>query len=425
MKKTLLCFVLLLTMVFNFGVHAQQRVITGTVTSEEDGLGLPGVNVLVEGTNRGVITDLDGDYSIPVDKGETLVFSFVGYLTQEYVVGQDNTLDVVMQADTKTLGEVLVVGYGSTTKGDLTGNISSIKGSDLATVPVVNFQDALQGRMAGVFVQSSSVNFSASGGDEKTRFFLSGAYDQQTGILIRNDFERISARLNLDHSVSEKFLIGANFSFSRTENNILSNDNEFNNPIQLVALAPITPIRDENGVLYDRPTTTYYNNLIDSENSEWLNLSYRNLTNLFGEYEFFDDLKFRTEVGVDVFTQNEERFFGSRTNTGLSINGFGRSRWTRILNYNTNNYFTYTKTLAGAHQLEAVLGMSFQKSDQHKTSVEGQEFPLDDLKTLFSAAEITGGTSSVTNFSFLSYFARVNYKYGQKYLATLSSKGLI
>lgn len=165
-----------------------------------------------------------------------------------------------------------------------------------------------------------------------------------------------------------------------------------------------------------------YNNLIDSENSEWLNLSYRNLTNLFGEYEFFDDLKFRTEVGVDVFTQNEERFFGSRTNTGLSTNGFGRSRWTRILNYNTNNYFTYTKTLAGGHQLEAVLGMSFQKSDQHKTSVEGQEFPLDDLKPLFSAAEITGGTSSVTNFSFLSYFARVNYKYGEKYLATLSAR---
>lgn len=76
MKKPLLCFVLLLTMAFNFGVHAQQRVITGTVTSEEDGLGLPGVNVLVEGTSRGVITDLDGDYSISVDKGETLVFSY-------------------------------------------------------------------------------------------------------------------------------------------------------------------------------------------------------------------------------------------------------------------------------------------------------------------------------------------------------------
>jgi TonB-linked SusC/RagA family outer membrane protein len=605
MRKTLLIVVLLLTSLLSLETLAQQRMISGTVSSSEDGLGLPGVNVLVKETTRGVVTDLDGKYSISAGAGETLVFSFVGYLTQELTVGGSNTLDVVLSADAKVLGEVLVVGYGSTTKGDLTGNISSVKGADLGTVPVVNFQDALQGRMAGVFVQSSSgklgegvkirvrgttsisggndplyvidgvpittggalgyynpmadinfndieslevlkdasasaiygaraangvvlittktgskgktkfnvsiqrgvskptrtreflnakeyvelmresaynndlqiygidpinnpdeydgsdlqfvedrmtrfsgyadwrtgeidtdwqkqafnddagtlsANFSASGGDEKTRFFLSAAYDQQTGILIRNDFERISGRLNLDHTVSDKFLIGANFSLSRTNNNRLSDDNQFNNPIQLVALAPITPIRDQDGVLYDRPTTTYYNNLIDSENAEWVNVSYRNLTSLFGEYKLTSELKFRTEFGIDVFNQNEERFFGSRTNSGQSTNGYGLSRWTRIVNYNTNNFFSYNKVIDGVHNLEAILGMSFQRSDQNNTFVEGQEFPLDDLKTLASAAEITGGSSSVTNFSFLSYFARVNYKYGQKYLATLSAR---
>ncbi|WP_439487560.1 SusC/RagA family TonB-linked outer membrane protein [Algoriphagus sp.] len=605
MRKALLCFIVLFAASLSYEVQAQQREITGTVISEEDGLGLPGVNVLVKESSRGVITDLDGKYSIPATEGETLVFSFVGYMSQEHVVGQRTQLDITLSADAKVLGEVLVVGYGSTTKGDLTGNISSVKGADLAAVPVVNFQDALQGRMAGVFVQSSSgklgegvkirvrgttsisggndplyvidgvpvtsggaiglynpmadinfndieslevlkdasasaiygargangvvlittktgskgktkfnvgiqrgfssptrtreflnsaeyielmregaynndlqiygidpinnpedyegsdlefvesrldrysgyadwrtgeidtdwqkqafnedagtfsVNFSASGGDEKTRFFLSGAYDQQTGILIRNDFERVSARLNLDHSVSDKFLIGANFGLSRTENNRLSDDNQFNNPMQLVAMAPITPIRDENGVLYDRPTTTYYNNLIDSENAEWVNVSFRNLTNIFGEYKFTPDLKFRSEFGIDVFNQNEEQFFGSRTNTGLSTNGYGRSRWTRIVNYNTNNFFTYNKVLGGVHNIEAVLGMSFQRSDQNNTFVEGQEFPLDDLRTLASAAEITGGSSSLTNFSFLSYFSRINYKYQEKYLATLSAR---
>lgn len=605
MRKALLCIVLLLTTTFSFEALAQQRQITGTVISKEDGLGLPGVNVLVKESSRGVVTDLNGKYVISASSGETLVFSFVGYLSQERVIAVSSVIDINLGTDAKILGEVIVVGYGSITKGDLTGNIASVKGSDLATVPVVNFQDALQGRMAGVFVQSSSgklgegvkirvrgttsisggndplyvidgipvtsngaigfynpmsdinpsdiesleilkdasasaiygargangvvlittktgakgktkfnvgiqrgissptrtkeflnssefvelmreagynndlqiyeidpinnpddyegsdlefvesrldrysgyadwrtgeintdwqdqafnddagtlsVNFSASGGDDKTRFFLSGAYDQQTGILIRNDFKRMSARLNLDHSVSEKFLIGANFSISRTENNRLSDDNQFNNPIQLVALAPITPIRDENGVLYDRPTTTYYNNLIDSENAEWVNLSYRNLTNLFGEYKISTGLKFRTEFGIDVFNQNEEQFFGSRTNSGLSTNGFGRSRWARIVNYNTNNFFTYNKIVGDMHNFEAVVGMSFQRSDQSSTFVEGQEFPLDDLKTLASAAEITGGSSSLTNFTFLSYFSRVNYKYGQKYLATLSAR---
>ncbi len=605
MRKALLFVALLFAMVLSHGVSAQQRQLSGTVLSGEDNFPLPGVNVLVKGTTRGAITDLDGNYSIQAVTGETLVFSFVGFLTQEVPVGENSVMQVLLNPDAKILGEVLVVGYGSTTRGDLTGNISSVKGADLASIPVPNFQEALQGRMAGVFVQSSSgklgegvkirvrgttsisggndplyvidgvpittggalgyynpmsdinfadiesfevlkdasasaiygaraangvvlittktgakgktkfnvgiqrgvsdptrlreflnaseyvelmreaaynndlqlygidpinnpseyagsdlqfvenrlnqysgyadwrtgeidtdwqkqafnpdagtlnVNFSASGGDDKTRFFFSGAYDQQTGILIRNDFERISARLNLDHSVSNKFIIGANFSISRTENNRLSNDNAFNNPMQLVALAPITPIRDQAGQLYDRPTTTYYNNLIDSENANWLNTSFRNITNVFGEYKFTSALKFRSEFGVDVFNQNEEQFFGSRTNTGLSTNGYGLSRWTRIVNYNTNNYFSYNKVFGERHSFEAIAGMSFQRSDQYNTFVEGQEFPLDELKTLASAAEITGGSSSLTNFSFLSYFSRINYKYGDKYLATLSAR---
>lgn len=271
---------------------------------------------------------------------------------------------------------------------------------------------------AGTF----NANFSAAGGDDKTRFFFSGAYDKQDGILIRNDFERVSTRLNLDHSISDRFLIGANFGLSRTTNNRVSDDNQFNNPMQLVALAPITPIRDLEGNLYDRPTATYYNNLIDSENAEWLNTTFRNITNVFGEYKFTQNLKFRTEFGVDIFNQNDEQFFGSRTNLGLSTNGFARSRWTRIFNYNTNNYFTYSRVFAEKHSIEAVVGTSFQRSDQYNTFVEGQEFPLDELKTLNSAAEITGGGSSQTNFSFLSYFARANYKYGSKYLATLSAR---
>ena len=93
----------------------------------------------------------------------------------------------------------------------------------------------------------TNVNFSASGGDEKTRFYFSTSYDKQDGIMIRNNFERISGRLNLDHKVSDRFTLGANFSLARTETTRLPEDNQFNNPIQLVALAPITPIRDENG----------------------------------------------------------------------------------------------------------------------------------------------------------------------------------
>jgi TonB-linked SusC/RagA family outer membrane protein len=125
---------------------------------------------------------------------------------------------------------------------------------------------------------------------------------------------------------------------------------------------------------------------------------------------------------VDIINQNDDRFFGSRTITGQGTNGEGSSRWARILNYNTNNYFTYTDTFAERHQFEAVGGMAFQKTEDDYTRVDGQEFPLDELRTLESAAEIVEGTSEFTHHSFLSYFSRINYKLDNKYLMTLSAR---
>src|SRR5690606_40166192 len=103
---------------------------------------------------------------------------------------------------------------------------------------------------------------------------------------------------------------------SRTVTSRLSNDNQFNNPLQWVAMAPITPVRDPEGNLYDRPVTSYYNNLIDSEDASWEQTGFRNLANIYGEYKFTNTLSFRTEFGADILNQNEERFFGSRTNSG-------------------------------------------------------------------------------------------------------------
>src|SRR5690606_4076530 len=270
--------------------------------------------------------------------------------------------------------------------------------------------------------RTTKLNFSASGGNNQTQFYLSGAFDMQDGILIRNNFERISMRLNLDHQVSDQFSLGMNFGLSRTANNRLSDDFQFNNPLQLVAFAPITPVRNLDGELYDRPVTEYYNNLIDSENALWKLVGFRNLANLYGEFKFHHSLRFRSELGADILNQNEERFFGSRTNSGLSTNGYGSSKWVRIFNYNTNNYFTYENVFDEKHNLNVVAGMAFQMSERDYTFVEGQEFPLDALKTLASAADIIGGESQFENFSFLSYFARANYKWNNKYLFTASSR---
>ena len=93
-------------------VSAQQRVVSGKVTSEDDGTGLPGVNVLVKGTTNGTITDVDGNYSISVSDGATLVFSFVGFESQEIAVGSRSSVDVSLSSDIKQLSEVVVTAAG-------------------------------------------------------------------------------------------------------------------------------------------------------------------------------------------------------------------------------------------------------------------------------------------------------------------------
>src|SRR5690606_9069734 len=103
------------------------------------------------------------------------------------------------------------------------------------------------------------VDVAGSGGNDKNRFFINGGFSDQDGILILNNFQRISSRFNLEHDASDRLKIGFNLGISRTVGNRNNLDNAFQTPLQLVALAPITPPRDENGVLYDRPVTTYYN----------------------------------------------------------------------------------------------------------------------------------------------------------------------
>ena len=132
-------------------IEQNQNTVTGIVTSADDGLSIPGVSVVVKGTSNGTSTDFDGKFSIQAEKGQTLIFSFVGMATQEIVV-TGNNLNVVLESENLGLDEVVVVGYGTQKKSDLTGSVSSVKGEDLAKTPSSNAVNALQGRVAGVTI---------------------------------------------------------------------------------------------------------------------------------------------------------------------------------------------------------------------------------------------------------------------------------
>ncbi|MFZ2784441.1 MAG: TonB-dependent receptor [Sediminibacterium sp.] len=580
---------------------AQNRTVTGKVTDSQSGAPLSGVTISVNGKAIG-ITDAGGSFTISFPAAtKKLSVSYVGYSDQTVTITGNTIAIALKQADNRNLDEVIVVGYGTKTKKDLTGNIARVKGADVANTPVPNFTQALQGRAAGVFVESQSgkvgegikvrirgagsisasnaplyvvdgvpinedgasgssladINFndietfdilkdasaasiygsraangvvlittkkgkagktnlnvnmqygsnkpthlrgfldakeyvdllreaainsdniegidpldpaqysgswlefaegrltryaghtnwrtletntnweklafndnansklmdiSASGGNEKTRFFISGGYNGQDGILFGNDFQRISGRFNLDHEASERVKIGVNLSVARTIANRVAADNQFFTPMQIVALAPISPLRNAAGITNDRPVTTYYNPLIELEASRYVSTTYRNIGSTYLNYKFTNNLVFKTEFGLDVQNQNDDEFYGVRSTVGQSTNGYGQSTWFRRVNYNTNNYLNYINTFKEKHFIDATLGMSFQNFKTDYTTVNGQDFPVDALKKLASAGTITGGSSTLTESSILSYFARANYKFDNKYLFSVSGR---
>ncbi|TAE46749.1 MAG: TonB-dependent receptor [Bacteroidetes bacterium] len=607
MKQHLL---LVLLLVLGVGAFAQ-RTVSGTVTDGRSGEPLEGVTVLVKGTTSGEFTDSEGKFSfeVPADAASLLV-SYLGFRTLEVPITGE-TLSIVLEEDVISMDEVIITGYGSQIKRELTGNIAKVSGEEIANMPVNSIEQAMQGRAAGVFIETgngkpgsltririrgaSSVgasnqplyvidgvpivsdpqndpgdasfnpladfNFNdvesveilkdasaaaiygsrasngvvlittkrgsagvtsfnvnlqggvsdptgsreflnsqefvdyyeqaaigggkydyrlypddwtdeqeaidfylgtywtrrmnryaghsdwetgetetdwqqeafqrggfrqadvnVSGGNQKTRFYLSGSYSKQQGIIIASDLERVSGRINLDHSVNDKLSFGLTMSLSRVMTNRADDDNQFSTPLQLVALAPITPTRDLDGVLYDRPTTTYYNGLIEAQDALKQLTTYRNLVNTYIQYNIVSGLSIKGELGLDLYTLNDEKYWGRRTLTGLANNGFASSRWSQSFNYNTKAYLNYSKTLSEAHSINAIAGIEFQETQVKATSISAQQFPVDDLKTIFSAATITAGSSTINPYNFLSYFARVNYGYKQRYLLTLSAR---
>lgn len=145
-----LLFSMLLLFVFISG-FSQQRNLTGRVLDENNS-SLPGVNILVKGTSTGTVTDAQGNFSISAASNDVLVFSFVGYLSKEVTIGSESTLSISMQPDVTALSEVVVTGYGSQSKRDITGAVATIDSKQLLATPSTNLGQALQGKVAGVTV---------------------------------------------------------------------------------------------------------------------------------------------------------------------------------------------------------------------------------------------------------------------------------
>jgi len=135
--------------------YGQQQTISGKIISSEDGQGIPGVSVVVKGTTKGTTSDASGNYKIAADSKAILSFSAIGFTLQQVEVGSKSVIDLKMTADVQSLSEVVVVGYGTQKKSQLTGAISQISAKQITEMPLANIGQALQGRVAGVDVAQS------------------------------------------------------------------------------------------------------------------------------------------------------------------------------------------------------------------------------------------------------------------------------
>ena len=610
MRKLLFLFFLFCG--FLLPAVAQQKSVTGTVTGAEDNLPVIGATVQLKGTATGVATDINGKYQISAPLGAIIEFRYVGMKTIEVVVGALSVYDVALEYDLVGVNEVVVVGYGTQIKSKVTGSISKVDGATLKNIPVPTIEQALQGKTAGVFIESvngkstgttnmrirgsssitatnqplfvvdgiplttealnfsgavinplTSINFndvesidilkdaassaiygsrgangvviittkkgitgatklnftiqsgfneashkrdfmntdqyisyfresaingdiqediyagdplgtstywqnhvetrlkrysgwaasldpvtgaylgskvntnwqdlafqkgkifsadmSAQGGTEKLKYFTSLSYNNSGGILVSNGIEKISARLNIDNKVNNFIDLGFALSLNRTKIDQVSADNAFSTPMQLVALSPVTPPRDLDGNLYNTPTTTYYNPLIDVQYATRDILEYRSIANGYLTFKLMDGLKWRNEFGFDLYNLKENARYGKLTESGTGVNGYGFANYGQNQNITSKSYFDYLKNF-GDFGLSAVLGTEFQYTVVDNARAEGQQFPLDELKTLASAGLITAATSTLTKYSFLSYFSRINFDYKAKYLVTISGR---
>ncbi|WP_396184728.1 SusC/RagA family TonB-linked outer membrane protein [Flavobacterium sp.] len=260
---------------------------------------------------------------------------------------------------------------------------------------------------------TTDADFSVSGADEKTKYFFAGAYNNTVGIITSNELERVTARTNLSHQVSDKLTVGMNLGFSRSEIQRVQDDNSFTTPLQAVAQSPLSPIRLADGTA--NPNTLYANFLLAIDNSYWKTIMRRVTGKVFGEYKIIPSLKFNSDFAYDLLSQTEDNWNGKNV-PFMATDGEVFASSVNNETYIFSNYFSYDKTFAEKHTINAVAGMEFNDFNRRFQSVTSIYFPNDSFQTVDGGAEVLTGSGNETDYTFSSIFGRVSYSFDNKYL---------
>lgn len=266
-----------------------------------------------------------------------------------------------------------------------------------------------------------------SGGTDKIRYMMSGGYFKQNGVIINSDFERYSFRINLEAHASKRFKVGVNLTPTYTTSNPTDSEGHFSSGavvLSALMMPPHLPVRDENGEYTTAITLgNGFSSLENPVKSALLKKRRINELRLLGtayaEYEIVDNLKYKLLVGADLQNGNE-RFFNpstvGRDGTPPPVIPSGTYGTNYSHNLLIEHTLNYSKTFDN-HSIDALGGFTAQKAFSHSASINATNFPNDLVETL-NAGIVSSASTNITEWSLLSYLARVNYSYKSKYLLT-------
>ena len=260
-------------------------------------------------------------------------------------------------------------------------------------------------------------NLSASGGNEKTTFYIGGTYRKEEGFLVGNSFERTNGKIAIENKAYENLTIGINSNLSYSINNRVPTGGDGGFGLAQLKM-PFIPIYNKDGS-YNDPRG---NPLWQLENRKFAARVFRAISEAHAEWKITKGLTFRSSFGTDFLNQNEEEFnFRNVQSLDTSEVSNAWDRRTTVLNWSNSNYFNYNFKLKEKHDFTILLGNETQRSNRNGVGLYGEKFP-NDYFTQPGDAAIKRGYSYTTGWSFASFFGRINYKLKDKYLLSSSMR---
>lgn len=265
-----------------------------------------------------------------------------------------------------------------------------------------------------------SYDLSAQGGNEKTKFYVSGTYFDQEGIVIESRFRRYNFRVNLDHNVNSKLKLTSGISLSRSNSDRIRNDNNIYGVVSTaLLLGSYFPVYNPDGTYGRDPNASIENPVANAKEVKNDIGNNRVLANVAAEYQILPGLSFKTQFGLDYLNIREQYFIPNTHLQGRGVNGDGTETYSQEINLINENILKYNRSF-GKHDIGFTGVASYQESKYDALFLQAQNFPGNEITRLSAGSVRVAASSTGSSWGLIGYIGRINYGYDGKYLLSAS-----